>query len=107
MQKEPLKPNKHIKIKSLKDPHTFIKSEYKGFVRRGYDEGNSRKSWSHADFIVAKKMAMKCYDKKDIEKAILHESPNINERKGKYALNYVKRTVDKVMNLQEVIEKRQ
>ena len=76
------------------------RSEMAGLVKRYGDD------LSKCDFIAAMKLASKGREPDEISKAMAEASPAIMERKAGHEADYIKRTVQKVMELPQVQEAR-
>ncbi|NMS17519.1 DNA primase, partial [Vibrio parahaemolyticus] len=76
------------------------RSEMAGLVKRFGDD------LSKCDFIAAMKLASKGREPDEIAKAMAEASPAIMERKAGHEADYIKRTVQKVMELPQVQEAR-
>ncbi|EEL9994180.1 DNA primase [Salmonella enterica subsp. enterica serovar Agona] len=76
------------------------RSEMAGLVKRYGDD------LSKCDFIAAMKLASKGREPDEIAKAMAEASPAIMERKAGHEADYIKRTVQKVMELPQVQEAR-
>ena len=76
------------------------RSEMAGLVKRFGDD------LSKCDFIAAMKLASKGREPDEIGKAMAEASPAIMERKTGHEADYIKRTVQKVMELPQVQEAR-
>lgn len=76
------------------------RSEMAGLVKRYGDD------LSKCDFIAAMKLASKGREPDEIGKAMAEASPAIMERKTGHEADYIKRTVQKVMELPQVQEAR-
>ena len=74
------------------------RSEMAGLVKRFGDD------LSKCDFIAAMKLASKGREPDEIAKAMAEASPAIMERKAGHEADYIKRTVQKVMELPQVQE---
>ncbi|OOM82793.1 DNA primase [Salmonella enterica subsp. enterica serovar Typhimurium] len=76
------------------------RSEMAGLIKRYGDD------LSKCDFIAAMKLASKGREPDEIAKAMAEASPAIMERKAGHEADYIKRTVQKVMELPQVQEAR-
>lgn len=76
------------------------RSEMAGLVKRYGDD------LSRCDFIAAMKLAINGWEPDEIGKAMAEASPAIMERKAGHEADYIKRTVQKVMELPQVQEAR-
>jgi len=76
------------------------RSEMAGLVKRYGDD------LSKCDFIAAMKLASKGREPDEIAKAMAEASPAIMERKAGHEADYIRRTVQKVMELPQVQEER-
>ena len=76
------------------------RSEMAGLVKRYGDD------LSKCDFIAVMKLASKGREPDEISKAMAEASPAIMERKAGHEADYIKRTVQKVMELPQVQEAR-
>lgn len=88
-----------LEFRGLRKPDAFYKSQMQSLSRRFDDK-------SRCDFIAAKNMAMEGYSRREISDAMRNNSPDIEQRKGRNADQYVDRTVGKAMDLPEVKEAR-